>query len=78
MVAYFIDVSTEKGLMISGQKALEIVSLIPCRTNVADATLHACVGTFKTPVCFYPLGIFIPGLLKPLAQRRGFLLFADF
>jgi hypothetical protein len=43
MVVWFINVNTEKGLMISGQKALEIFLLKPCRTDEADATLHACV-----------------------------------
>jgi hypothetical protein len=52
------DVRTEKGLMISGQKALEIYLLIPCKTVEADATLHACVPLkpqgVSTPVYFYP------------------------
>jgi hypothetical protein len=57
MVVWFIDVSTEKGLMISGQKALEIFLLIPRRTDEADATLHACVPL--KPRVFLPLYICI-------------------
>ncbi len=57
MVVWFIDASTEKGLMISGQKALQIYLLIPCRTDEADATLHALKPQgVSTPVYFISRG----------------------